>query len=97
MPNAASIDYARNMARFAGAVSAGGGQAPAAAGGGDVHVNLIGAPEGTKVEKSKRSDGSLNVNVLLKSVEKHIASRMAQGAFDAPMARYGSRALPRAR
>jgi hypothetical protein len=97
MPNAASIDYARNMARFAGAVSAGGGQAPAAAGGGDVHVNLIGAPEGTKVEKSKRSDGSLNVNVLLKSFEKHIASRMAQGAFDAPMARYGSRALPRAR
>jgi hypothetical protein len=48
-------------------------------------VHLHGAPAGTEVQESRRPDGGLNINVLLRAVDKHVGKGIAEGRYDKPL------------
>lgn len=48
-------------------------------------VHLHGAPAGTQVQESRRPDGGLNINVLLRAVDKHVGKGIAEGRYDKPL------------
>lgn len=68
------------MARFAtGGVVGSAGSPGIGSGGGDVTLNLYGAPEGTKVQKSRTANGGLQIDAWLQQIDNHIASGIASG------------------
>lgn len=83
MPNSASVDYARNMARFAASAGGAGSSQSPAGSHPPTQVSFVNAPSGANVDvkEKRRSDGGVTLDVTFVKMLKKAAANGALESF----------------